>query len=188
MLEHIPPAVGQALGAVRAGTQESLIHHADLADCPTTITVGSPAFAEGGSLDRRFTADGAGRSPPLVWRGSPAAAGATVIVVEDLDSPTPIPLLHLLAWTEGGDGAMAEGVWGPDGGDERTGYNSFHKRGWLPPDPPPGHGPHRYLFEIFAVDALPDFTGRMVRKADVVAALKGHVLGMGSSVGTYARP
>ena len=26
---------------------------------------------------------------------------------------------------------------------------------YLPPDPPPGHGPHRYAFQVFALDTVP---------------------------------
>ena len=187
MLEHLPHPLGEALAGVRAGDRKTILHQPPFADCSSTIAVSSPDFEEGGTLDTRFTADGEGRSPGLRWTGSPASAVATVIVVEDADSPTPIPLLHLLAWAEGGDGAIPEGAWGPHCSDDRTGHNSFHKRGWLPPDPPPGHGPHRYLFQVYAVDALPDFTEHVVHKGDIVSALKGHVLAMGSMTGTYER-
>lgn len=187
MLENIPAPIGAALKAVRPGVEKTVSHTATFAESPSTLKVESSAFADGAELDARFTADGEGRSPALSWFGSPAGAVATVIVVEDADSPTPAPLVHLLAWREGGDGVAPEGAWGPASADDRMGHNSFHKIGWLPPDPPPGHGQHRYVFQVFAVDAWPDFTEHSVGKADVVKALDGHVLAMGSTIGAYAR-
>ena len=188
MLENLPHPVGEALSGLRAGRRKTLVHQPSFAECPSVISVSSPDVEDGAPLDRRFTADGEGLSPALRWSGSPAGAVATVIAVEDADSPTPIPILHLIAWAQGADGEAQQGAWGPALSDERTGHNSFHKRGWLPPDPPPGHGAHRYLFQVFAVDALPDFSDHTVHKGDIVSALKGHVLGVGSMTATYQRP
>jgi phosphatidylethanolamine-binding protein (PEBP) family uncharacterized protein len=33
----------------------------------------------------------------------------------------------------------------------QQGHNSYFTHRYLPPDPPPGHGPHRYAFQIFAL-------------------------------------
>ena len=50
-----------------------------------------------------------------------------------------------------GDGALQQGAL-DDGADApedvRLGCNSYLQHGWLPPDPPPGHGPHRYAFQV----------------------------------------
>ena len=66
------------------------------------------------------------------------------------------------------------------------GKNSFFGSGWLPPDPPKGHGTHRYCFQVFALDApapLDEGAGR----GAVVEALRGHVLAKGLLIGTYER-
>jgi phosphatidylethanolamine-binding protein (PEBP) family uncharacterized protein len=39
----------------------------------------------------------------------------------------------------------------------RTGRNSFLQTAYLPPDPPTGHEPHLYAFQIFALDRKLDF-------------------------------
>src|SRR5262249_21919799 len=52
-----------------------------------TITLSSPAFAEGGMIPRGFTCDGAGGSPPLEWSGVPQTAKELVLIVEDPDAP-----------------------------------------------------------------------------------------------------
>ena len=56
----------------------------------------------------------------------------------------------------------------------------------LPPDPPPGHGPHRYCFQVFALDAAPKLHGSPIR-TQVAHAMKGHVIAKGLLVGTYER-
>ena len=67
------------------------------------------------------------------------------------------------------------------------GRNSFMKSQYLPPDPPPGHGPHRYVFQIYALDRhleLAEGAG----KEDVVLGLQDAVMAKGLLVGTYERP
>jgi phosphatidylethanolamine-binding protein (PEBP) family uncharacterized protein len=61
------------------------------------IVVQSPAFTPGRPIPVQYTADGAGLSPPLEWKGIPMTASRLVIVVEDADSPTPQPLVHAIA-------------------------------------------------------------------------------------------
>ena len=69
----------------------------------------------------------------------------------------------------------------------KTGRNSYLQAGWLPPDPPPGHGVHRYAFQLFALEAGPAFEGTPGRDA-VVEALKERALASGLLIGTYERP
>src|SRR3546814_10944769 len=52
-----------------------------------TIDLMSPAFANEGRLPPRFTADGAGLSPPLVWGTLPPKTAAIALIVEDADAP-----------------------------------------------------------------------------------------------------
>ena len=184
MLEKLPHAVGAALSAVKAGLDKAAAH-ADFADAPATITVTSTAFADGGAIPARYTEDGERVSPPIAWTGVPADAKGVVLLVEDVDSPSINPLVHLLAWhLAPGDGGLPEdAVAGPR---LDLGRNSFQSEAWLPPDPPTGHGPHRYLFQVFAVDAVPDVSSSPGRGA-VVSAMKGHVLAKGLLTGTYER-
>jgi phosphatidylethanolamine-binding protein (PEBP) family uncharacterized protein len=58
--------------------------------------------------------------------------------------------------------------------------------GWLPPDPPTGHGPHNYAFQIFALDSIPALGGTPGRSA-LVDAIRDHILAAGVLTGTYAR-
>lgn len=189
MLEHVPRWLGAALKGVRAGTDKLAIVHPALGSF-AAIEIASPAFANGGRLPARFTADGEGVSPPLYWTGVPEGTASLVLIVEDPDAPTPSPLVHAVVWgLPGEDGRLeegaivADGAGGP-GGD--VGRNSYLREGWLPPDPPSGHGEHRYAFQIFALSAADD-PGATPGRGDAIAAMSGRVLAAGVLTGTYSR-
>ncbi len=189
MLEHVPHWLGAALKGLRAGVDKLVIAQPDLGSF-TAIEVRSPAFANGARLPDRFTADGEGVSPPLFWTGVPDEAATLVLVVEDPDAPTPTPLVHAIMWGMPADvGQLIEGAIVADGaggaaGD--VGRNSYLREGWLPPDPPTGHGEHRYAFQLFALAPGVE-VGDTPSRSDIVAAMRGRVLAAGVLTGTYSR-
>ena len=192
MLEHVPGWMGRALAGLRAGADKLVIAGVASDAGGGTIDLSSPAFADGGRLPPRFTADGEGVSPPLVWGDPPAGTARMVLVVEDADAPTPQPLVHAIVWGIAPEaGRLAEGAIvrdGDGGADGRdVGRHSFRGEGWLPPDPPTGHGAHRYVFQLFALREGAGDPGATPRRTDVVAAMAGHVIGAGLLVGIYSR-
>lgn len=185
MLEKIPAAVGRALSGLKAGLEKAT-YHAAFAEAPETIALTSPAFADGGPLPARFTADGDGTSPPLAWSALPAGTVGVAILAEDADSPTPLPLVHLIVWNLAPAAlSLAEGACSKQASID-LGKNSFLADGWLPPDPPTGHGAHRYLFQVYALDRVLDLPASPGRGA-LVDAMRGNVLAKGSLTGTYER-
>lgn len=189
MLEHIPHWLGAALKGVRAGTDKLAIVHPSLGSF-AAIELRSPAFANGGRLPDRFTADGEGVSPPLFWTGVPDGTDSLVLIVEDPDAPTLTPLVHAIVWgMAAGDGQLTEGAIVADGagdGHGDVGRNSYFREGWLPPDPPTGHGEHHYAFQLFAL-AAGEAPGETPGRGDAVAAMAGRVLAAGVLTGTYSR-
>lgn len=190
MLQNLPAGIGRALADVRGGAGSLVSADPAFAEVPQVIQLISPAFADGGAIPVAYTEDGAKLSPPLEWIGVPPEAASLVLLIEDQDSPTPRPLVHaILADMAPADGALAEGALpspGHAGEDLGMGRNSFMQKGYLPPDPPRGHGPHAYAFQIFALDTVPEFRSVPGRGA-LVAALHGHVIARGLLVGTYER-
>lgn len=191
MLEHVPHWLGHAMRGLRAGADKLVIAAPELGGGFATLDLMSPAFADGARLPERFTADGAGVSPPLVWGDPPAGTTALALIVEDPDAPARTPLVHAIIWGLPADaGRLAEGTIVADGGGSAdgcdVGRNSFLREGWLPPDPPTGHGPHYYAFQLFAL-ADPADPGPTPGRAAIVAAMAGRVLAAGLLVGTYAR-
>lgn len=190
MLQNVPAGVGRALQGVRNDADSLVSADPAFGAVPDVIQLTSPAFAQGGAIPATYTEDGARISPPLEWIGVPPEAESLVLLIEDQDSPTPRPLVHaILADMPPTDGVLAEGALpspGHEGEDLGMGRNSFLQRGYLPPDPPRGHGPHRYAFQMFALDTVPEFRSVPGRSA-LVEALHGHVIARGMLVGTYER-
>lgn len=201
MLEHIPHWLGAALHGVRAGADKLAIAQPDLhgadqgrpgARGAATIELSSPAFAQHGRLPVRFTADGEGVSPPLVWGAVPPGTAMLALLVEDADAPAPAPLVHAIVWGLPADaGRLAEGAIQADGAGSAThgdvGRNSYFSEGWLPPDPPTGHGTHAYAFQLFALGAGVGDPGETPGRAALLRAMAGHVLGAGLLIGNYSR-
>ena len=191
MLEKLPDLVGQVLRGQRAGLDKTAFHAVDLRAGMAAIRVGSLAFADHAPIPERYTADGDGDSPPLHWSGVPAAAASVALIVEDADSPTPQPLVHaIVVGLSAGDGALPEAALPSrdhDGSGLRVGRNSYLQAAWLPPDPPPGHGVHRYVFQVFALEAGAELEGEPGRDA-LLEAIRDHGLASGCLIGTYERP
>jgi hypothetical protein len=189
MLEKLPESIGHALEHQRAG-MEKLLFNADLPESGLRrMEIASPAFAPDAQIPQRYTADGAGVSPPLMWRDVPATTSTLALIVEDADSPTPEPMVHaIVVDIDPLEPGLVEGIFGgpPEATPEKLGLNSFLMHGWLPPDPPPGHGLHRYAFQIFALgpgEPLSKSPGR----GEVAAAVRERAIAKGCLIGTYQR-
>lgn len=191
MLEKLPEAVGHLLGGQRAGLEKILFNTLDLRTGTAKITVTSPAFVDHASIPPRYTADGEGLSPEIDWSGVPPSATSLALIVEDADSPTPAPLVHAIAVDidprriQLQEGELQE----TDHGKNTAlslGRNSYLRQAWLPPDPPPGHGNHRYAFQIFALTDGEPFKGAPGRH-ELVEALRERAIASGCLIGTYTR-
>jgi Raf kinase inhibitor-like YbhB/YbcL family protein len=154
------------------------------------LDVRSSAFVFNGRLPVRFTADGEGISPPLDWQEVPTGADSVAILVEDADSPTPHPLVHaIVVGLPGAAGSLQEGALNSPhhtGIGLETGHNSFFQQSWLPPDPPRGHGEHRYVFQVFALRAGAPFS-RVPGRGEFTDVVLERAIGVGCLVGTYER-
>jgi Raf kinase inhibitor-like YbhB/YbcL family protein len=191
MLQHVPHWLGSLLRNVRAGHAKLVIAQEELGLGDGFIELSSPAFADGGRLPIRFTADGEGVSPPLIWRGVPEGTASLALIVEDPDAPATSPIVHAIVWNLPPDETgLAEGAIARDGHGEAdgrdVGRNSLFAEGWLPPDPPTGHGAHDYVFQLFALSDTPAI-GDNPGRSSVVSAIAGRVLAAGMLVASYSR-
>ena len=146
----------------------------------------SGAFAEGGAIPSKYTCDGRDVSPPLAWSGVPPGAKSLALIVDDPDAPDPAaPKMTWVHWVlydiAPATSAIAEGAQ-PAGA--KGALNDWKRTGYGGPCPPVGR--HRYFFKLYALDTtLPDL-GRAT-KAQLEAAMKGHVLGEARLIGTYQK-
>lgn len=190
MLEKLPEAVGKALQGQRAGLEKIAFYGIKIVSGNDAILVASQAFRDNEPIPIRYTADGEGTSPPLQWSGIPDSATSIVLIVEDPDAPTPQPFVHaIVVGLPAGDGSLGEGDLTSSrqkSASLKIGRNSFLQAHWLPPDPPRGHGVHRYVFQVFALTSSPKFSDSPGRD-EVEKELQRSAAAAGCLVGTYER-
>jgi phosphatidylethanolamine-binding protein (PEBP) family uncharacterized protein len=58
------------------------------------------------------------------------------------------------------------------------------RRGWAGPAPIPSHGPHSYVFQLFALDHRPELPDTFTL-TDALHSMAGHVVGRARLDGTY---
>jgi Raf kinase inhibitor-like YbhB/YbcL family protein len=155
-----------------------------------SLALTSPSFRNGDKIPRRHSCEGPDASPALSWAGAPAGTMSFALIVDDPDAPDPAApkmtwvhwvLYDLPATTTGLAEAIAPSAL-PAG--TREGKNDWKRTGWGGPCPPIGR--HRYFFKLYALDAiLPDLGSPT--KAALEQAMKGHVLGETSLMGTYQK-
>ncbi|GAA5124905.1 YbhB/YbcL family Raf kinase inhibitor-like protein [Haloechinothrix salitolerans] len=143
----------------------------------------SPEFDDDGALPERFSYARHNLSPPLLWSGVPEEAAELVLLCEDIDAPIGT-FVHWVVKDIEPDVDGVDEADMPRGGI--AGRNGFGAPGWSGPHPPAGDDPHRYLFQVYAVDR--SLRLRMdANAADVRTAMAGHVLARGTLVGRFAR-
>jgi len=143
----------------------------------------SSAFANDGSIPRKYSCDGEDVSPPLAWDGVPAGAKALALIVDDPDARGWVHWVAFDIPVSGASGALAEGV-STASGAPRQGTNSFGKVGWGGPCPP--SGTHHYRFRLLAVPQPLGLRGAPTA-AEVLAAAKGRVVAEATLTGLFHR-
>jgi hypothetical protein len=111
----------------------------------------------------------------------PERTRSLALVVDDPDAPSGV-FTHWVAW---GLDPAAEGL-GEGESAPSEGQNDFGTTGYRGPCPPPGHGRHRYVFRLYALDAELELPAG-VAKAELEQAIEGHVLTTAELVGTSER-
>src|SRR6478672_2226527 len=146
----------------------------------SSISVTTPAFQAGGDVAAKFTCNGANVNPELKINGVPNEAKSLVLIVDDPDAPRGL-FTHWIVWNIGPKTTrMAENS-APTAGVQ--GINDFGKRNYGGPCPP--SGTHRYFFKIFALDTKLELKPG-ARRAELDAAMRGHILAQGELMGRYS--
>jgi Raf kinase inhibitor-like YbhB/YbcL family protein len=156
-----------------------------------TLVLRSGAFLHGGSIGLRYAGKGVGddRSPPLSWDGVPEGAVELVLVMEDPDAPLKHPFVHLIAaGLNPSVRRLSEGALcaGRQDVELTLGLTTFKHPGYSGPRALPGHGPHRYVFQLFALKG-PSGLSAGARRKDLPAALQGKVIARARLDGCFER-
>ena len=140
----------------------------------------SASFADGEPIPPRYSCDGDDVSPPLEWTAPPEGTVGLALCLDDPDAGR-YPFTHWLAWGF----AAAAGSLGDGEAAPAEGRNDFGAPGYRGPCPPPGK-PHRYVFTLYALDAVPEL-GPSDRRLSFDDAVKDHVLDTAVLTGTFGR-
>jgi Raf kinase inhibitor-like YbhB/YbcL family protein len=160
---------------------------------PAPMGLTSSSFADGAIIPDRYTqATPAPVSPQLSWTNAPAGTQSFALVVDDPDTALQHSTNEVLHWAAFNIPAtvmsLPEGVPNsaalPDGTIQPL--NTGKKPGFMGPGAR-GNVYHHYTFQLYALDTKlalgPDAT-----RAQIMAAMDGHVLGKAVIVGRFHRP
>lgn len=165
----------------------------DSTDCGST---GSPMLPQHTCLDEESD----GLFPELRWTPPPRGeVKEYVLICEDLDLPVPFLVIHHGLYFNippTTTTARHKDVVAQDANVKAHVTNAgwiyvpnIRGSSYIGPAPPLGHGPHRYVFTIIALDERLGFSSQEdVTKTKVKDAMVGKVIGWGQWVGVFRRP
>lgn len=190
---EVPPTVTSAATATSVPTEATAPTATSVEPTATSeptamllpFAITSDAFVHEAAIPVKYTCDGDNISPPLAWTAPLEGTQSFALIADDPDAPGGTwvhwVVYNLPADMRGlpeavaGDGDLPGGV---------HGKNSWPRAEYGGPCPP--NGTHRYFFTLYAVDtSLALEPG--ASKADVLAALQGHILAETTLMGTYKR-
>ena len=159
-----------------------------------TIQPGTPSLElkssslVGDAIPPKYSSCGGqdGTSPELSWGALPEHTRSLALIAFDKDSPFGFKFTHWVLYDLPKDKReLAEDVPKqeqlPDG--SRQGSNDYDRIGYVGPCPP-GHSPHHYVFDLYALDTKLNLPPKASKK-QVLKAMKGHVLASGELVGRF---
>ena len=168
---------------------------------PDTIAIHSRDFTDAGTLAQQHAGarvKGENLSPHIAWSNSAYGHAELLLLIEDIDAPLganpPVHCLAIIDETrlqtphELAPGALA--AKNPASGV--TLLRSTIGRGYHGPEPLKGHGPHRYVFQLYALsDSLLNRSDRdtllKARPRALLASIDSPILQRGRITGIYER-
>jgi Raf kinase inhibitor-like YbhB/YbcL family protein len=150
------------------------------------LAITSSAFSEGGMIPRQYSCDGPDISPDLSWQGVPEGSRSLALICDDPDAPVGTWVHWVLFNIPAAENGLAAQI-APDAtlsNGALHGTNDFRRLGYGGPCPP--RGTHRYYFKLYALDAVLSLDAGAT-KAQVEAAMAGHILAQAHLMGKYKR-
>jgi phosphatidylethanolamine-binding protein (PEBP) family uncharacterized protein len=163
---------------------------------PEQLALTSQDFGDGDLMPLKHCAKHIGGddlSPHLAWPPPPPDTAQLLLVVEDIDVPMTKPAVHCLALIDPAAGHLEPGALAArhPGPGVRV-LRSTVGRGYHGPAPVKGHGPHRYVFQLFALSTPVDSAATTppldrVRPRALLPAVTAPVLDRARLTGVFER-
>ncbi|PIS42757.1 MAG: YbhB/YbcL family Raf kinase inhibitor-like protein [Candidatus Kerfeldbacteria bacterium CG08_land_8_20_14_0_20_40_16] len=145
------------------------------------MKITSSAFQNNQSIPAKYSCDGEDVNPPLTFSELPDNTQSLVLIMDDPDAPAGT-WVHWTIWninpttTEIAENSVPEGA--------VEGITSSGSAGYGGPCPPSGE--HRYIFKLYALDAMLELDAS-ADKAALEQEMQSYILGKADLTGLYRR-
>jgi Raf kinase inhibitor-like YbhB/YbcL family protein len=125
----------------------------------------------------------------LAWTNTPAGTKSFAVIAFDPDGQKGLGgNIHWVAYDIGSDTtSLAEGEGSKPPTKFIGGMNGRKLNVYFGPCAPATEQPHHYLFSVFALDIPIGQLGPNLTRDELIAKMRGHVLGMGSITARFSR-
>ena len=137
---------------------------------------------DGAAIPIAYTCEGTGDAPLITWTAPPE--GTAELALSDIDADANGFVHWLVVGLPPQAGSVGGGEPLVDGAAE--GINGFDNPGWGGPCPPPGGGPHTYLFTLHLLDQAVELPADAPAN-DLVANVDAATASSVTFTGTYER-
>ena len=134
-------------------------------------------------IPQKYTCLGEEISPGMTWEDVPEKTKSFAITMEAIDVPnrsTPLVLWIVYNISENVRKFKTNSV--PE--NALIGTNDLGKTAYSGPCPEPGAKHHRYIVQLYALDAVVDLPAGAT-KHDLIHAMKNHILAEDRAIGTF---
>jgi Raf kinase inhibitor-like YbhB/YbcL family protein len=151
-----------------------------------------PGFPDGGTMPRKYTAQGDEVSPELEWMELPEGTESLVLFMYDVSIPADwLRLGTIDHWVVYNIPPALGGL--PEGLPEQytlengalQGKRWGRRTGYMGPDPLTGT--HLYVFELYSLDKMLDVAPEEATRKSLTEAMKGFVLDKAVYAGKYRK-
>lgn len=152
------------------------------------LIVTSAAFKHNGYIPIQYTGYGMDDSPPLTLSGLMPNTKSIAVIMVDLDIPFIRQYPHWLIWNIPVMATIPEALPKGESLSKLNGAKqglAYGKHEYKGPKPPKFiRNRHRYVFTVYALDAILDIDVKTKKNA-LIAAMQGHILQQASITGLY---
>lgn len=148
----------------------------------------SPSFRDGQTIPANHVRDGENVSPPLEWRDPPDGTQSFALIMYDPDAPKGT-FHHWAVFDITPDRTMLPEGTTAGAKTEPLGHgvNDFGNGHYDGPQPPPGHGPHRYHFLLLALNTPKLHVSETPPVTEVWETARPFVIGEARLTGIFER-
>jgi Raf kinase inhibitor-like YbhB/YbcL family protein len=147
------------------------------------MKITSPIFNNQSSIPDEYGFMGKNKNPPIIISDVPSRAKSLALIMHDPDAWGGRDFLHWMVWNISKDTTHIEAAL-PEGAV--LGINDKGAAGYMRPAPLKGSGIHRYIFELYALDAMLSLPHNADR-ASVENAINEHLIEKAELTGLYTR-